>query len=82
MESLENMNINIDDIPLEPVTHILFFMKNGLQAGIETPLAVGDFAQIWNTRKRRIKIITGNRSYAYVDKKCVEFYHASPIVKD
>ena len=56
-------------------------MKNGAQIGVGTPLTVSAFTEIWNTRKRKIKVITGKDSYAYINKRRVDFYHVFPVTK-
>lgn len=81
MASLEELNVNLDDVSFEPITNIVFIMKNGAQIGVGTPLTVSAFTEIWNTHKRKIKVITGKDSYAYINKRRVDFYHIFPATK-
>lgn len=78
MPSLEEMNVDISDVSFKPVTEIAFIMK-GAQAVIGTPLSIADFTELWNSKKRKLKIPTGKDSYAYIVKRPVDFYHISPI---
>lgn len=80
MPTLEEMNVDLEDISFKPVTEIAFIMK-GAQAVIGTPLSITDFTELWNSKKRKLKIPTGKDSYAYIVKKRVDFYHISPIKK-
>ena len=81
MASLEEMNVDLDGISFEPITNIVFIMKNGAQIGVGTPLTVAAFTELWNTPKRKIKVITGKGSYAYINKRHVDFYHVFPTTK-
>ena len=78
MPTLEEMNVDLEDISFKPVTEIAFIMK-GAQAVIGTPLSIADFTELWNSKKRKLKIPTGKDSYAYIVKKRVDFYDHSPI---
>ncbi len=78
MPSLEEMNVDISDVSFKPFTEIAFIMK-GAQAVIGTPLSIADFTELWNSKKRKLKIPTGKDSYAYIVKRRVDFYHISPI---
>lgn len=80
MPTLEEMNVNLDDVSFKPITEIAFIMK-GAQAVIGTPLSIADFTALWNSKKRKLKIPTGRDSYAHIVKRRVDFYHASPINK-
>ncbi len=81
MASLEELNVNLDDVSFEPITNVVFIMKNGAQIGVGTPLTVSAFTEIWNARKRKLKVITGKDSYAYINKRRVDFYHVFPVTK-
>ena len=72
MASLEELNVNLDDVSFEPITNVVFIMKNGAQIGVGTPLTVSAFTEIWNTRKD---------SYAYINKRRVDVYHVFPVTK-
>ena len=79
MATLEEMNVDLEDISFEPITQISLVMRNGKQVYIGTPLSIMGFTKLWNSHKKIIKVVTGRESYAYINKKCVDFYHACPI---
>lgn len=81
MASLDKMDVDLNDISFEPITNIVFIMKNGSQIGVGTPLTVSAFIELWNARKNKIKLITGKDSYAYFNKRRVDFYHVFPATK-
>ena len=81
MITLEDLTIKIDGLLFKPQTKITFNLKNGTQTSHVTPLSTEDFTKIWETKKNRIKIITGQNSYALVIKREVVFYYIRPIQK-
>lgn len=80
MATLEEMNVNIDDVSFKPVTEIALIMK-GAQIVIGTPLSIADFTTLWNSKRRKLKIPTGKDSHAYIVKRRVDFYHIAPAKK-
>lgn len=81
MENLEELNVNTDNISFESITNIDIIMKNGIKIRLATPLRADDFLKIWNTKKRKVKIITGNDSFACINKRYAVFYHIYPIAQ-
>lgn len=79
MEDLKQLGVDLSDVSFAPKTNIVCIMRSGAKIHIVTPLTVSDFASLWNSRKRRIKIITGKDGFATIDKKRVDFYHVCPI---
>lgn len=77
MATLEEMNVDLEGISFKPVTEIALIMK-GAQIVIGTPLSIADFTELWNSKKRKLKIPTGKDSHAYIVKRRVDFYHISP----
>lgn len=80
MTTLDEMNVDLDDAFFKPITEIALIAR-GAQIVIGTPLSVTDFTELWNSKKRKLKIPTGKGSYAYIVKGRVDFYHISPINK-
>lgn len=78
MATLEDMNVDLSDVSFKPITEIALIAK-GAQIVIDTPLAISDFTELWNSKKRKLKIPTGKDSYVYIVKRRVDFYHISPI---
>lgn len=50
-------------------------MKSGAQIRVVTPLSPEDVMTLWNTKKRVMKIPTGDHSYAVIKKRGVDFFH-------
>ncbi len=80
MATLEEMNVDLDDVPFKPITEIALISR-GAQIVIGTPLSIADFPELWNSKRRKLKVPTGKDSYAYIVKRRVDFYHISPINK-
>ncbi len=78
MATLEDMNVDLSDVSFKPITEIALIAK-GAQIVIGTPLAISDFTELWNSKKRKLKIPTGKDSYVYIVKRRVDFYHISPV---
>ena len=79
MSNLETLNVNTTDIPFTPLTHIMFIMKNGAQFDVDTPLSSADFTKIWDAKKNKVKIITGNDTFAYINKRRVDCFRVFQI---
>ena len=54
MATLEEMNVDLEDVSFKPVTEIAFIMK-GAQAVIGTPLSIADFTALWDSKKRKLR---------------------------
>ena len=80
MAILEEMNVDLDDVSFKPITEIALIAR-GAQIVIGTPLSIADFTELWNSKRKKLKIPTGKDSYAYIVKAHVDFYHISPINK-
>ena len=80
MATLEEMNVDLDDASFKPITEIALIAR-GAQIVIGTPLSIADFTELWNSRRRKLKIPTGNDSYAHIVKAHVDFNNISPINK-
>lgn len=74
-QSLEELGVNTEGA-LIPVTNVICIMKSGAKVGVYTPLSPKDVMTLWNTKKRTMKIPTGENSYAVIKKQCVDFLHA------
>lgn len=80
MPTLEEMNVDLDDVSFQPITEIALIMR-GAHITIGTSLSVADFTELWNSKKRKLKVPTGKDTYAYIVKRRVDFYHIAPIKK-
>lgn len=79
MENLEKLGVRIS--LNKPATIADIIMRGGAKIKLCTPLQVGDFQTIWDAKKRKIKIITIDNSFACIDKRHVVFYHVQPVAK-
>lgn len=82
MTNLENIEVDTSDISFPHTTHIVFIMKSGARIGIATPLSASDFMKIWDTKKGRIKIVTGKDSFACIVKRNVDFFRIFPAINN
>ena len=82
MENLEKLGVDVTSVDLMPITHLVFGIKSGVQFCVDTPLTIQDFAKLWNSHGKEIKILTSTDTFAYVNKRSVDFFHASHIVQD
>lgn len=81
MTTIDQLNVDMDDIHIEPKTKIIFTMRNGTQINVATPLDISDFSNQWNNRKKTIKIMGSyTKSYVFIRKKSVDVYYATPIL--
>lgn len=72
--ALDELGVNTEGA-LTPVSNVVCIMKSGAEIRIATPLSPEDVMSLWNTRKRIMKIPAGDRSYAVIKKRDVDFLH-------
>ncbi len=78
--TIDSTSTDVKDL-MKPVTNVVFIMKSGAQIGISTPLSIEDFAELYNKFGSKVKVITSAKSYAVINKRNVDFYHAFPAKK-
>lgn len=74
MTSFEKIDVDLNNLFLQPITRISFNMRNGTIIDVDTPLSITDFTALWNTKRNKIKIATGGNSYLYIIKRYVCCY--------
>lgn len=79
-DNIVDVSFPLDEI-FKPVSKVFFVMKSDAEISITTPLDTESFCTIYESSRKKVKILTGSNSYAEINKKNVDFYHIEPIVE-